>query len=84
MRRSTQTHSKFQRRQIGEWLDQHKYRQGSLTDAFDGEGSEELAWMTNPLDALGVEFAVVSPRHPSGTVVRIPADWRFSLLGIDL
>ena len=37
--------------------------------------------MTTPLDALGIEFADVSPRLASGTVVRIPTVLRFRLLG---
>ncbi len=77
MRRSQQTLSKSQRKR----LDQHTHWQGLLTDAFGGEDSQELVWMTTPLDALGIEFADVSPRFPSGTVVKIPTVLRFRLLG---
>ena len=37
--------------------------------------------MTTPLNALGIELADVSPRFPSGTVVKIPTVLRFRLLG---
>ena len=77
MRRSQQRLSKSQRKR----LDQHTRWQGLLIDAFGGEDSQELVWMTTPLDALGIEFADVSPRLPSGTVVRIPTVLRFRLLG---